>query len=91
MAVEPLPNGVRQINIEGLELVKEFEGFASRMFRSGPRRGQIVPNGGVTAYFDPVRVPTIGYGNTPGTSPSQGNDGGAYGGNNAGAGGGGAH
>jgi GH24 family phage-related lysozyme (muramidase) len=63
MAVDPLPTGVRQINKAGLELVKEFEGFASRRFLSGPRRGQIVPNGGVTAYFDPVRVPTIGYGN----------------------------
>lgn len=63
MAVDPLPTGLRQINKAGLELVKEFEGFASRRFLTGPRRGQFVPNGGVTAYFDPVRVPTIGFGN----------------------------
>ncbi|NCS27753.1 MAG: lysozyme [Microcystis aeruginosa F13-15] len=63
MSVAPPPSGGRRINDAGLELVKEFEGLHSRTFRSGPRRGQLVPNGGVTAYFDPVRVPTIGWGN----------------------------
>ena len=64
MAIEPLPSSDRQINRAGLELVKEFEGYHSRTFRSGPRKGQMVPAGGVTAYFDPVRKPTIGFGNT---------------------------
>jgi GH24 family phage-related lysozyme (muramidase) len=70
MAVDQIPNGLRQINKAGIELVKEFEGFASRRFLSGPRRGQFVPNGGVTAYFDPVRVPTIGFGNTDSVNAS---------------------
>ena len=63
MSVAPPPTGGRRINDAGLELVKEFEGLHSRVFQSGPRRGQLLPNGGVTAYFDPVRVPTIGWGN----------------------------
>ena len=63
MAIEAIPSGARRINQAGLELVKEFEGFESRRFRSGPKRGQFVPNGGVTCYLDPVGVPTIGYGN----------------------------
>lgn len=50
----------RQINDAGLKLVQEFEGFASRKFRSG----QLVPDGKVAAYFDPVRIPTIGFGHT---------------------------
>jgi GH24 family phage-related lysozyme (muramidase) len=63
MSVSSSPIGGKRINDAGLELVKEFEGLHSRVFKSGPRRGQLVPNGGVTAYFDPVRVPTIGWGN----------------------------
>lgn len=63
MSVDPSPDGTRRINVAGLELVKEFEGFHSRVFKSGPRREQLVPGGGVTAYFDPVGVPTIGFGN----------------------------
>jgi GH24 family phage-related lysozyme (muramidase) len=63
MSVSPSPSGEKRINDAGLELVKEFEGLHSRVFKSGPRRGQLVPDGGVTAYFDPVRVPTIGWGN----------------------------
>jgi GH24 family phage-related lysozyme (muramidase) len=63
ISVPPSPSGTRQINAEGLELVKEFEGYHSRTFKSGPKRGQLVPNAGVTAYFDPVGVPTIGFGN----------------------------
>jgi GH24 family phage-related lysozyme (muramidase) len=51
----------RQINSAGLNLVKEFEGFASRKFR---RTGSLVPDGKVTAYIDPVGVPTIGFGHT---------------------------
>lgn len=50
----------RQINDAGLQLVMEFEGYASREFRSGEQ----VPNGNVTAYIDPVGVPTIGFGHT---------------------------
>lgn len=64
MSVDPIPDGDRRINQAGLDLVKEFEGFHSRTFKSGPKKGQFVPNGGVTAYFDPVSVPTIGYGHT---------------------------
>lgn len=64
MSVEPIPEGERHINQAGLDLVKEFEGFHSRTFKSGPKKGQSVPNGEVTAYFDPVGVPTIGYGHT---------------------------
>jgi len=63
MSVAPPPPGGRRINDAGLELVKEFEGLHSRVFQSGPRRGQLLPNDGLTAYFDPVRVPTIGWGN----------------------------
>lgn len=63
MSIDPIPDGDRHINQAGLDLVKEFEGFHSRRFKSGPKKGQSVPNGGVTAYFDPVGIPTIGYGN----------------------------
>jgi len=63
MSVTPPPTGGRRINDAGLELVKEFEGLHSRVFQSGPRLGELVPKGGITAYFDPVRVPTIGWGN----------------------------
>lgn len=64
MAIDDdIPDGDRQINQAGLDLIKEFEGFQSRRFKSGPKKGQLVPNGAVTAYFDPVGVPTIGYGN----------------------------
>ena len=63
MSVAPSPSGGRRINDAGLELVKEFEGLHNRVFQSGSRRGQLVPNGDVTAYFDPVGVPTIGWGN----------------------------
>jgi len=70
LSVEPPPSGTRTINKAGLELVKEFEGFASSVFRSGPRKGTRVPGGGVTAYFDPVRVPTIGWGNTDSVTAS---------------------
>jgi GH24 family phage-related lysozyme (muramidase) len=64
MSIDPIPDGDRHINQAGLDLVKEFEGFHSRRFKSGPKKGQTVPNGGVTAYFDPVNIPTIGYGHT---------------------------
>lgn len=64
MSVAPSLRGGRRINDAGLELVKEFEGLHSRVFQSGLRRDQLVPNGGLTAYFDPVGVPTIGWGNT---------------------------
>jgi GH24 family phage-related lysozyme (muramidase) len=63
MSATPSPSGERRINDAGLELVKEFEGLHSRTFQSGPNKGELVPNGSVTAYFDPVRVPTIGWGN----------------------------
>jgi GH24 family phage-related lysozyme (muramidase) len=63
MSVAPSLSGGRRINDAGLELVKEFEGLHSRVFQSGSRLGQLVPNGDVTAYFDPVGVPTIGWGN----------------------------
>ena len=63
MSIGDITDGDRHINQAGLDLVKEFEGFHSRRFKSGPKKGQSVPNGGVTAYFDPVGIPTIGYGN----------------------------
>lgn len=57
-ATQGFPKTGRQINDAGLKMVEEFEGFASRKFRSG----HLVPDGKVTAYFDPVRIPTIGFG-----------------------------
>ena len=62
-ATQSFAGAGRHINPEGLDLIKEFEGFASRKFKSGPNKGQLVPGGGVTAYFDPIGVPTIGFGN----------------------------
>ena len=50
----------REINQAGLQLVAEFEGFASQTFSWGDP----VPNGYITAYIDPVNVPTIGFGHT---------------------------
>jgi len=49
----------RQINAEGLALVKEFEGLHQRI--------PGVP-GQVRAYIDPVGIPTIGYGHTEGVT-----------------------
>jgi len=63
-AIPTFPSKGIRINDVGLDLIKEFEGYHSRKFRSGSRKGQLIPNGGVTAYFDPVGVPTIGFGNT---------------------------
>jgi len=59
-----MPHGSTRINQAGLDIVKEFEGFHSRTFRSGHKKGQLVPNGGVTAYWCPAKKPTIGYGHT---------------------------
>ena len=56
----PVSASNQQINNAGLQLVMEFEGYASREFTSGG----LVPNDGVTAYIDPVDVPTIGFGHT---------------------------
>jgi GH24 family phage-related lysozyme (muramidase) len=64
MSIGDITDGDRHINQAGLDLVKEFEGFHSRRFKSGPKRGQSVPNGGVTAYWCPAKKPTIGYGHT---------------------------
>lgn len=70
MSIEPIPDGDRHINQAGLDLVKEFEGFHSRRFKSGPKKGQSLPNGGVTAYWCPAGVPTIGYGHTKTVIPT---------------------
>lgn len=69
IARELFPSQDRRINQAGLDLIKEFEGYASRTFQSGPKRDQLVPNGGVTAYFDPVGIATIGFGNTDSVKP----------------------
>jgi lysozyme len=62
-AIPTFPSKGTRINDAGLNLIKEFEGYHSRKFRSGSKKGQLVPDGEVTAYFDPVGVPTIGFGN----------------------------
>ncbi|PSB16889.1 lysozyme [Phormidesmis priestleyi ULC007] len=70
MATQAFSSQSRRINQAGLDLIKEFEGYHRGVFQSGPQKGQSVPDGNVTAYFDPVGVATIGFGNIDSVKPS---------------------
>ncbi len=70
MATKAFSSQSRRINQAGLDLIKEFEGYHRGVFQSGSQKGQFVPDGNVTAYFDPVGVATIGFGNIDSVKPS---------------------